>query len=136
MKRLFTRFALAATLALTLAGTSVYAQDQDQSAPKGRMRGGQRMDPDRQADMMAKRLQLSDDQKNQLKPILSDRQDQMKSLMADNFMSKQDRRSKMQSIMESTDTKVKGILNDDQKTKYDAMQAKMKERRTDRQNQN
>ena len=98
-----------------------------QAEPSGGQMGGQmsgrmhRMTPDEELKRMDKNLKLSDDQKNQIKPILEDRQQKMESLHSDTSLSPQDRRSKMRSIMEDSNGKVRDVLNDDQKKKFDEM---------------
>jgi periplasmic protein CpxP/Spy len=47
----------------------------------------------------------------------------------DTSLSKTDQRSKMMDIRKASHDKIRAVLNDEQKTKYDAMQTKMRERR-------
>jgi len=80
------------------------------------------MTPDAELQRMDKALKLSDDQKNQIKPILEDRQQKMQSLRSDTSLSSEDRRSKMRSIFQDSNSKIRGVLNDDQKKQFDEMQ--------------
>jgi periplasmic protein CpxP/Spy len=112
---------------------------QDQSNTEQRKESNHRReaDPQRQVNMLSKRLNLTDDQKNQILPILTDRRQQMKSIHEDTSLSQQDRRAKMRSLWEDSDSKVKAVLNDDQKQKYDQMQQQRRERmQQHRQDQN
>lgn len=111
--------------------TAPAPQQQDTMAPPGRhghgMRGG------RQVEMLTKRLNLTPDQVTQVKAIDVDQRSQMKALREDTTTPKADKRSKMMEIHEASQDKIRNVLTDEQKTKFDAMQAKMKERRQARQ---
>jgi Spy/CpxP family protein refolding chaperone len=80
------------------------------------------MSPDEELQKLDKALKLTDDQKNQIKPILEDRQQKVQSLRSDTSVSGQDRWGKMRSIREESNSKIRNLLNDDQKKKFDAMQ--------------
>ena len=93
------------------------AQD---AAPSGPPPGG-RMgppNPERQLEMLTKRLNLTSDQQPQVKAILEDESTQMQTLRNDTSLSQDDRRSKMMSIRKSSQDKIRGMLTDEQKTKY------------------
>ena len=87
------------------------------------MRGG------RHIEMMTKRLNLTPDQVTQIKAIDADTMSQMKALREDTTTAKADKRSKMMEIHQASQDKIRNVLTDEQKTKFDAMQAKMKARR-------
>ena len=126
-KQIFT-LALSGFLGIGIAIAAPVPQDQSDSSHAHGGMGGRQMDPDRELQRLSKRLNLTDDQKNQIKPILADRQQQMRSLMQDSSLQPNDRHEKMRSIMEDTSNKVKAVLNDDQKAKFDQMQQQMRER--------
>jgi Spy/CpxP family protein refolding chaperone len=86
------------------------------------------MDPARQVKRLAKRLNLTEDQQNQILPILTDQQQQMKSIFTDSSLSPQDRRTKIRTVREDSDNKIKAVLNDSQKQTFDQMQQQRKER--------
>jgi len=106
-------------LGVALCGVHARAQTEQSGEHMGR---GQRMTPDAELQRMDKALKLSDDQKNQIKPILEDRQQKMQSLRSDTSLSSEDRRSKMRSIFQDSNSKIRGVLNDDQKKQFDEMQ--------------
>jgi Spy/CpxP family protein refolding chaperone len=106
------------------------AQQQDNMAPGGHGRG---MRGGRQVEMLTKRLNLTPDQVTQVKAIDADQMSQMKALRADTSTPQADKRSKMMEIHQASQDKIRNVLTDEQKTKYDAMQSKMKERRQNRQ---
>jgi periplasmic protein CpxP/Spy len=126
-KQIFT-LALSGFLGIGIVMAAPAPQDQSDSPHAHPGMGGRQMDPDREVQRLGKRLNLTDDQKNQIKPILADRQQQMRSLMQDSSLQPNDRHEKMRSIMEDTNNKVKAVLNDAQKAKFDQMQQQMRER--------
>jgi protein CpxP len=125
-----TILALAIAGVVGLAGSAAMAQDQ-QAAPQQqteRGHGRRQFDPQRRVDMFAKRLNLTDDQKQKLQGIFADQQQQMQSMRQDSSLSRQDRMEKMKTMRSETDEKINGILNDDQKQKYAQMKEKGRER--------
>lgn len=129
------KYALAGAMILGLGLTGA-AVAQDQAAPpmQGR-KGGMAMDPDRQVQMLAKQLNLTTDQSNQIRPILQDQQKQMMDLRNDTSTSREDKMAKMQSIRQDGDAKIKAVLNDDQKVKYDQWQQERRQRMMERRQQ-
>jgi Spy/CpxP family protein refolding chaperone len=86
------------------------------------------MSADQQLERLSKTLNLTDDQKGQLRPIIEDRHQKMQSIRSDNSLSREDRMSKMRSILEDSNNKIRSVLNDDQKQKFDQMQQQRRER--------
>lgn len=122
----------ASLLAQDNSGTTPPASQQEQAgAPEGH-RGGPGMGGEKRLDRMTKQLNLSPDQASQIKAIDQDSMTQMKALHDDTSTAQPDKRAKMMSIHEASDTKIRAVLNDEQKTKFDAMQAHMKERAKNR----
>ena len=126
------QLSLLAVSAIFGAGLAM-ATPQDQApapapAPEGGQAARHQPDPNRQVKMMTKRLNLTQDQQNQILPILSDRQQQFESIRNDSSLSPKDRHSKMQSLREDSESKIKAVLTDDQKQKYDKMQQQMRAR--------
>jgi periplasmic protein CpxP/Spy len=99
---------------------------QDQAGPR---RGGMRGD---QAEFLTKKLNLTPDQVTQVKAIDADTQKQMKALREDTSAAGQDKRAKMMDIRKASQDKIRGLLTADQQTKFDALQAEMRERRGSR----
>jgi hypothetical protein len=148
MRNKFFALALGGLIALG-ANVALNAQDQssaqpqspaqDQVAsPSGQQQGqwghhrGRHMDPDRQLAHLTKTLNLSADQQSQIKPILLDRQQKMQALWQDQSLSRQDRRTKAIAIRQDTKTRLEAALNDQQKQQFEALQAKMRDRRHNR----
>ena len=108
----------------------------DGAGPGGGGRGGRRggaMDPDRQLQMLTKRLKLTSDQQEKIKPILADRATQMGSIRNDSSLQPDDRREKMRTLMTDTNSKIEGVLTDKQKKSYQSMEQERRERMQNRQ---
>jgi protein CpxP len=89
---------------------------------------------ERQVEMLTKQLSLTPDQVSKLKAIDADSRQQLMALRDDTSTSREQKRPKMMEIRDAQQAKVKAMLTDDQKTKYEAVQAKMRERMRDRRN--
>ena len=81
--------------------------------------------------MLQHELNLTADQTAKIKAIFEDGRAQM-AAQRDSTASQEDRRAKMMSLREAENTKVKAVLTDDQKVKFDAMEARMRERNRER----
>ena len=128
---------LSAFLGLSLA---VAAPQDSQATPNGTAQqqtasgqenhgGRKQMDPNRRVKMLAKRLNLTQDQQQQLLPILTEEQQNSMNVRNDSSLTPQERKDKMMSIRKDGEAKVKGVLTGDQQQKYDKMQEKMRGRR-------
>jgi periplasmic protein CpxP/Spy len=93
---------------------------------------GKMKDPQARLDHMSKVLNLSDDQKAKIKPILDNEAQQMQSLKSDTSTAKQDRHAKAMEVHKSTMDQIRPILNADQQAKLDQQMQKMKEHRAKR----
>jgi Spy/CpxP family protein refolding chaperone len=109
------------------------ARAQDPSAPPppppgqgGPRHGGMRGN---QVDFLTKQLNLTPDQVTQVKAINEDTWKQMKALREDTSVAGPDKRAKMMDIHKASQDKIRGLLTADQQTKFDALQAQMRERR-------
>jgi protein CpxP len=99
----------------------------EQTRPMGRP--GPMQMQERQLERMTKELNLSPDQVTQIKTIQGDTNKQMMALRDDTSTAPEDKRPKMMSIRKGSMDKVRSVLTDDQKTKFDAMESRMRERR-------
>lgn len=127
-----TRLLLAAlTLGLS-AAAFVRAEDQppppatppppaSPAAGEGQHRGGGRMSPEATLQRLSERLNLTDDQKAKILPLLQDQADQAKAIMRDESISREERREKMRPIMEATHEKIRALLTAEQQEKFDKM---------------
>lgn len=98
-----------------------------QAAQSGQATPHREANPDKMAAHLGKKLNLSNDQISQIKPILADRQQQMESLRSDTTLSRQDRRAKAQAIQQDSKGKIEALLNDTQKQQYEQMLAERRE---------
>ena len=114
-------------LSATRMNTSAPAAPQGQMGPRGRGMQGQ------QLEMLTQKLNLTTDQQTQVKAIDEDAGKQMMAVRNDTSLSQDDKRTKMMGIRKSSQDKIRALLTDDQKTKYDAMQAEMREKMKERQ---
>jgi hypothetical protein len=130
MKNRVLCLALSSVLGLGAAIAAQTAQDQSSApqpaapqaqAPAGHEHGRRQADPNRQIQMLTKKLNLTADQQNQLLPILTDRQQQMAAIWNDNSLSKQDRHAKVRAIREESKNKIEAVLNTNQKQTYEQM---------------
>lgn len=106
---------------LFCAITTVFAQNRQAPAPEERAK--------RQAESLARRLTLTDDQKSKVQELFLKQAKTTDSLRAaaaeGNF---QGMRAKLQPVQEATDKKIVALLNDDQKKQFQAYQEERKSR--------
>lgn len=76
---------------------------------------------------MSNKLNLSDDQKEKITPIIADRQAQMRSLVADTSGGRLQKARRAKSIMSDSDKKIEAVLTKDQKKTYEEMKEEMRE---------
>lgn len=108
-------------MGMMLLGTAAFAQ-----------RGGGDVTPEKRAErqtkMMAERLDLSADQQKQIYALQLTRTQKMQEMRESQDQSA-DARARMKSANDDFEQSMGAILTADQKTKYEAMQAKMREGR-------
>ena len=119
----------------TCLGLAAYATPQE-GAPAASVpaqsQGPRQFDPNRQVRVMAKKLNLSANQQQQLLPILADRDQQMGAIRNDSSLSPKDRHTKMTAVREDSQNKIKALLTQDQKTAYDGMLQQAREHRKEK----
>ena len=81
-----------------------------------------------QVEFLTKKLNLTPDQVTQVKAIDDDARKQFMALRDDTSIAAADKRTKMMDIHKASQDKIRALLTDDQKTKYDALQAEMRDR--------
>ena len=127
---------------LAIVGTALgalQARAQDPAAPPppppgqdGPRHGGPGGMRGNQVEFLTKKLNLTSDQVTQVKAIEDDSLKQMMALREDTSIAGADKRTKMMDIHKAAQDKIRALLTDDQKTKYDALQAEMRERMENR----
>lgn len=124
MKKLQVIFT-AMLLSLSVAAFAQSSPDTQASQGEHQGRGrGQGMNADDQLQRMSRMLNLTDDQKAKIKPILEEQSSKMHELMQDTSISQEDKRSRFQAIHQDTMSQIKPILTPDQQQKL----ANMRER--------
>jgi periplasmic protein CpxP/Spy len=120
--------------ATALSALPAMAQDpsapppQDQAGPRHGGQGGMRGN---QVEFLTKKLNLTPDQVTQMKAIDDSTRQQMMALRSDTSLTPDEKKPKMTAIHQASQDKIRALLTDDQKTKFDALQAQMRERRGD-----
>jgi Spy/CpxP family protein refolding chaperone len=69
-------------------------------------------------ESMTKKLGLTKEQQDSIKPILQDQNKQIKALRADQSITQEQRRAKMQELYQTTNTKIEAQLTPAQKEKF------------------
>ena len=83
--------------------------------------------------MLQRELNLTPDQFTQVKALMQSERTQMEALRSNSSPSREDMRSQGMSIHQANEAKLRALLTPDQVTKYDAMQARMREHMQERQ---
>jgi protein CpxP len=112
--------ALGALAAGTLAASAQTTNSNPQPGAGHGEKGGQLKD---RLQRMAEALQLTDAEKDQIKPILQGDMEKAKELRDDTSLTQEERRAKMKTIREDTAAKMKGILTPEQFTKWEQLRA-------------
>ena len=129
-----TLLVLTCALVLAFAGVQAFAQSSaDQAASTASQVGQAAGDTAAAAKVQAKlqslssELNLTDDQKAQLKPILQDEVQQLKSVKDDASLSPDQKKAKVAEIRQSHKSQVSSILTPEQQKKFDAMKETIQE---------
>jgi Spy/CpxP family protein refolding chaperone len=109
-------------------------QDAPPPPPDGQMQGPppgghEGRNPERRLEMLQKHLNLSDDQAAQVKSVWEGERAKAEALRANTSLAPQDRRAQIMAVHEDGEAKIHAILTPDQKTKYDELEARMREHR-------
>lgn len=119
MKRLL----LSTALTLALTGTAAFAQQAQPTLPENSSpnanapyhhRGHHAPNPQKQAEMISKKLNLSADQTAKLTPILADREQKTQALFQDQSLTQDQRHAQMKAIRENTQQQLATVLSPDQ----------------------
>ena len=110
------------------AGSPLLAQDapKDKPAAPAAPVPGMRRPPGLSLDNLSKQLDLTDDQKVKVKPILDDLQKQIAEIRKDKSIAPEDRPAKMKEIREGISAKLKEILTAEQFAKWEKLGAGMR----------
>ena len=128
MKKLLITVVVNGALAVGLAAASMPARAQDQDAQAQPAGARQRSTADEVVQRLGEKLNLSDDQKAQIKPIIADRQQKMQELRSDTSMRRRQKARQMKSILKDSDKKINAILTPAQQKQYAELEQQMKEK--------
>jgi len=126
------RVILSTALTLALCGSAAFAQqtlpapaqDAQTSQPAGapgHRHFGHHPDPQRQAEFLSKKLNLSPDQTAKLQPILADRDQKFQALRQNSSLTPEQRHEQMKAIHESTQQQLASVLSRDQMQQLKSM---------------
>lgn len=126
MKKVNVVTTMLVVLALTGAGfpqKSPSAQGNQHQTKSGQTKHQEMMTPEAMVEHLSTQLNLSEDQKAQIKPMAEDVYNKMNEVRQDNSLSEQQRRDKIREIHENALGQVKTILTPEQQKKLDEMMA-------------
>lgn len=113
---------------LTMAGAQQPQAAPDSAAPAQQQapatqgyRHHHAPNPQKQAEMLSKKLNLSADQTAKLEPILATRDQQMQAVWQNSQIAPQDRHQQMRAIDQQTEQQLSTVLSPDQLTQLKAM---------------
>lgn len=123
--------------ALGVVAPSAYAEEgtspatqQPQDRPVMQREGGQRLAGlERRLKRLSSQLNLSEEQKKQIRPILDEEVGQLKDLRNDTKLSKEEKRTKFKEIANATFDKIQQLLTPEQQKKHDELRQQALERR-------
>jgi len=129
-----TLLVLTCALVLAFAGVQAFAQSSaDQAASTASQAGQAAGDTAAAAKVQAKlqtlssELNLTDEQKAQIKPILQDEVQQLKSVKDDASLSPDQKKAKVAEIRQSHKSQMSSILTPDQQKKLDSIKEQIQE---------
>ncbi len=115
------RILLSTALTLALTGTAAFAQQAQPTLPENSPNanapyhhGHHAPNPQKQAEFISKKLNLSADQTAKLTPIFADRDQKFQALMQDQSLTPQQRHEQMKAIHQSTEQQLATVLSPDQ----------------------
>jgi len=118
-------------LAVTMwFGGSLAARAQDtgtqQSNPQAQTHAIHQTQHASRLEWLSKELNLTEDQKAKLKPILEDEGKQMHGVREDTSLTQEQKHEKMKQLHETTDSQINGILTPEQQRKFADLKAQQK----------
>ena len=124
------RWSILTILVLSAAGVTFAQTSPQASAPDKHAGMHQKGESAEQhLQMLSEKLNLTDNQKAKLKPILQDQMQQMKAVREDSSLSEDQRRAKMKSVHESLHDQINAVLTPEQQAKFKQMQHEEMEKR-------
>ena len=125
------RWSILPILVLLAASLTFARTSQESQAPTPDKHAGMHHNEesvDQHLQMLSEKLNLTEDQKTKLKPILQDQMQQMKAVREDSSLSQEQRRAKVKSIHESLHDQINAVLTPEQQAKFKQMRQEQMEK--------
>lgn len=122
---------VALALLATLASTVALAQNSSSGMQQGTS-GGQEAGHERRHDRLewlSKELNLSDQQKEKLKPILQDEAKQLRAVHEDSSLTPDQKRDKVKQIRKTFRPQIQAVLTPEQQEKFKNLREEAREKR-------
>jgi protein CpxP len=126
---------LAAIVAMACWATAqtygTQSQQEQQGSAQQPMAGQEQMHAggaQNRLNWLSQQLNLTDEQKTKLQPILQNAGQQMKSVRENTSLTQDQKRSQMMQIHQSTDSQIESVLTPDQQQKFAQIKQQQKER--------
>lgn len=117
---------------LVVLTTSLLLAGQNQAPPtteqEHQAMGAAANSPEARLQMLSEKLNLTDDQKTKLKPILQDQAQQFKAVHDDTSLTDEQRAAKKKSIRQSTQEQINAVLTPEQQAKLKEMKQEKMEK--------
>lgn len=122
------RILLSTALTLALTGTAAFAQQAQPTLPENSPNANapyhhrhHAPNPQKQAEFLSKKLNLSADQTAKLAPIFADRDQKTQALFQDQSLTPQQRHEQMKAIHQNTEQQLATVLSPDQMQQLKSM---------------
>jgi len=106
------------------------APDQNRAGTAGDMHRNH--SPEARLDWLSQQLNLTDEQKEKLRPILADESKQIKAVWDDTSLTQDQKHAKAKLIKESTRPQIDAVLRPEQRQKFAQIKAEEKERHNEK----
>ena len=102
-----------------------------QTPPQGHEAMGSTGSPEAHLQMLSEKLNLTEDQKAKLKPILEDQAQQLKTVSGDPALTPEQKAAKKKAIHETTHDQINSVLTPEQQEKFKQMKQEAMEKHKD-----
>ena len=129
------KFCWSTLTVLVVLATALFLTGQTATAPQTPPQGHEAMgstgSPEAHLQMLSEKLNLTEDQKAKLKPILEDQAEQLRSLRNDTSLTPEQKAAKKKAIHETTHDQINAVLTPDQQAKFKEMKHEGMEKHKD-----
>ena len=127
MKLTNTTFIAALAMSGLLACGQAFAQDSTPNPPQAPFTNSPpRLSPNGGFDRIAQMLNLTDDQKTQVQPIIDGQRQKLRAVFQNSSLSSDGKRTQIKAIHDATNAQMKTILTPEQYQKWTAMQSRVR----------